>query len=101
MLLFFSEKKLPLSKNQSVLRIKVLLLLHVLAWLFPLGFPLLIAGALISRRTPPSTICFLGVSVPWAKLLARPLRSRICASASSRDMVGLRAGLEETAGRVV
>lgn len=71
------------------------------AWLLPRTVPLLIAGALISLRAPPSTICFLGVKVPCAKLLARPRRSRICARASSRDIVGLKAALLGSAGRVV
>jgi len=64
----------------------------------PLTPPLLTAGALISLLTPPSTICFLGVNVPCAKLLARPLRSRIIANASSLDIVGLNAG-SRLAGR--
>lgn len=67
----------------------------------PLTPPLLTAGALISLLTPPSTICFLGVNVPCARLLALPLRSRIIARASSLDIVGLNAGSRLTGkGRV-
>ena len=74
---------------------------HARAWLLPRTFPLLIAGALMSLLIPPSAICFRGVKVPCAKLLARPRRSRIIASASSRVTVGLRAGLPGLAGSVV
>ena len=56
----------------------------------PGGQPAPPAGALISlRSSPKSIICFLGVVWPAAMLLARPLRWRICSSASSRDMVAL------------
>jgi hypothetical protein len=68
-------------------------IIYARAWLLPLTLPLLIAGALISLRVPVSIICFRGVNVPCAKLLARPRRSRICASASSLDIVAPKADL--------
>ena len=65
-------------------------MIYVLAPLLDLTDPPRIAGALISLlSTTPSIICFLGVAVPCARLLARPLRSLICARASSRERMPL------------
>lgn len=59
-------------------RIETFIQAHIcqnLTWLLPLAGVAPPAGALISLRFPPSTICFLGVIVPFAKLLALPLLS--------------------------
>lgn len=50
-------------------------------------------GALTSLLSPKGSCCFLGVMAPAIALRARPLRSLICASACSRVIVGVRAGL--------